>query len=208
MCIYMCVYVLVWFNDTKRNDTRDLSARISLCLGVNICCFCAYNRYNKYYLKWCRFLDEEEMGELQKSSQTVMHLKVPRKEDGKQELTVEIIAPLDCFHYLILVSFKSSKNASRWIFKIYKWRSKNLREMKYPKSHIQWMVELDQISQISDSVVFQTGNKISMTDGTECSFVGSSLRNCTMGRDGRAGMEKEVGRNGVKRNANTGISVC
>lgn len=60
------------------------------------------------------------MGELQKSSQTVMHLKVPKIEDGKQELTIEIIAPLDCFHYLILVSFKSSKNASRWIFKIYK----------------------------------------------------------------------------------------
>lgn len=53
------------------------------------------------------------------------------------------------------------------------------------------MVELDQISQISDSVVSQTGNKISMTDGTECSFVGSSLRNCTMGRDGRARMERK-----------------
>lgn len=52
----------VWFYDTKMNDTRFLSARISLCLGVNVCCFCAYNCCNKCYLKWFRFLDEEEMG--------------------------------------------------------------------------------------------------------------------------------------------------
>ena len=57
------------------------------------------------------------MGELQKTSQTVMDLKVPRKEDGKEDLTVEIIIPLECFHYLILLSSKSSKNPSRWIKK-------------------------------------------------------------------------------------------